>query len=210
MRRASPLGCRRASCAIALVLAQSFRAHRTFGPSRHTSHSTADLLLLLTSLPTMTMLLCGGAAYDFLPSKAAVAIFFSVLLGGTAVSMVGLLVLFWMESLSLPALATIVFVYGVHNIAPAMHLPVLCMHWRALHMCIEHALHMRYATVRALCVRAHTTLSDPRSRMRCTMNNHCARTCRSLPPVAALPPLRRVLDGLRRCAPLRHHRLSAG
>ena len=39
----------------------------------HTSHSTADLLLLLTSLPTMTMLLCGGAAYDFLPSKAAVA-----------------------------------------------------------------------------------------------------------------------------------------
>jgi len=88
----------------------------------HTSHSTADLLLLLTSLPTMTMLLCGGAAYDFLPSKAAVAIFFSVLLGGTAVSMVALFVLFWMESLSLPALATIVFVYGLCHPLP-LYLP---------------------------------------------------------------------------------------
>ena len=37
----------------------------------HTSHSTADLLLLLTSLPTVTALLVGGTAYDFLPSKAA-------------------------------------------------------------------------------------------------------------------------------------------
>ena len=88
----------------------------------HTSHSTADLLLLLTSLPTMTMLLCGGAAYDFLPSKAAVAIFFSLLLGGTAVSMVALFVLFWTESLSLPALATIVFVYGLCHPLP-LYLP---------------------------------------------------------------------------------------
>ena len=88
----------------------------------HTSHSTADLLLLLTSLPTMTMLLCGGAAYDFLPSKAAVAIFFSLLLGGTAISMVALFVLFWTESLSLPALATIVFVYGLCHPLP-LYLP---------------------------------------------------------------------------------------
>lgn len=81
--------------------------------SLHTSYSTADMILLLSSLPTMTALLIGGTAYDFLPSKAAVAIFFSVLLGGVFLSMLVMLVLYASGGLTLPALAMIVFVHGL-------------------------------------------------------------------------------------------------
>ena len=79
----------------------------------HTSYSTADMILLLSSLPTMAALLVGGTAYDFLPSKAAVAIFFSVLLSGVFVSMLVMLFLYASGGLDLPALAMIVFVHGL-------------------------------------------------------------------------------------------------